>query len=464
MKLIILVCCVSCNNSCSTDSAYENIPSYELGEENLTDDLSIHPASTSLAFGTQVPGASQHEQLQFATGNSLFNQSWVQAPASTTGLDGLGPTFNSRACANCHLKDGRGKPFEPSNFGSKGFLIRLSIAGVNSHGGPVPVPNYGNQLQNHSNLNIPIEADIQETFEYQQGTYPDGTTYELRKPNYTFINENFGSLAGVLISPRIGQQTIGLGFIDALPESEILKNVDEFDANNDGISGRANYTWNVQTQTTEIGKFGWKANEPSLKQQIAGAFFGDMGLTTSIFNDNTCPPGQEDCYSAPNGGAPEVTDIQLDRVLFYQSALAVPKRRNYKKETVLRGRELFNTVNCKACHAIDFKTGPYEINPMLSNKNIRPYSDFLLHDMGEGLADNRPDFKANGREWRTQPLWGIGLIESVNNHTFLLHDGRARNIEEAILWHGGEAENSKHKFMNLTLQERDDLISFIKSL
>lgn len=468
LNTLLVVLCVGCYNSCSKEKAfisgpYEVINQYQEGEENLSDDLSVATTNNN-SFGKEIPGLDRTDIIRFASGNSLFNQSWVSAPASTSGLDGLGPTFNSRACASCHFKDGRGKPFEPSNFGSKGFLIRLSIPGKDPHGGPLPVPNYGDQLQNHSNLGIKKEADITVNFTLIDGTYPDGTKYQLRKPNYSIINENFGSLSGVLISPRVGQQTIGLGLIDALPESEILKNVDEFDTNNDGISGRANYVWDAVKQTTTIGKFGWKANQPNLKQQIAGAFFGDLGLTTSIFRGNPCPSAQQDCYKAPNGGDPEVTDKQMDRILLYQTALAVPKRRNYKDQDVLNGKVLFHKLKCVSCHSINFTTGAYPFNPLLERKNIRPYSDFLLHDMGEGLADNRPDFLANGREWRTQPLWGIGLINTVNKHTFLLHDGRARTIEEAILWHGGEAEQSKNNFKNLSKKEREELMSFIESL
>jgi CxxC motif-containing protein (DUF1111 family) len=266
------------------------------------------------------------------------------------------------------------------------------------------------------------------------------------------------------MSPRVGQQVIGLGLIDALSEESILANADEFDADNDGISGRANYVWNEITNSTSIGKFGWKANQPSLRQQVADAFNGDMGLTSSIFGNQNCPPGQDDCNNYPNGGTPEVIDSQLDDVVFYQSALAVPKRRKFMEQNVLEGKVLFNESDCVKCHAKNFTTGTSSENSHVEGIVIHPFSDFLLHDMGEALADNRPDFLANGNEWRTQALWGIGLIATVNNHTNLLHDGRARNIEEAILWHGGEAENSKQKFMNLSENDRNKVLEYINSL
>lgn len=459
--IVLLTLCFSC--SCSNDNNDHYVAVYEEGEEYLTAHLSINSSSNN-AFGHKVPNLSFDEQIQFATGNSLFNQSWVSSPASTTARDGLGPTFNARACANCHTKDGRGRPTMFSDENSAGFLVRISIPGQDAHGGPAAVPFYGGQIQDRANLGIPHEAKVNITYETIAGSYPDGTTYELRKPTYSFYDEQFGSLGGVLFSPRIGQQVIGLGLIDALPEQEILKNVDEFDTDGDGISGRANYVWDVAANATSIGKFGWKANQPNLKQQVAGAFNGDMGLTTSLFSENNCPDPQVDCQNAPNGGDPEVTNEQLDKVFFYQSALAVPIRRNYRDQSVLNGKALFTEADCIKCHQTNFTTGNYPFNNHLENVAIRPYSDFLLHDMGEGLADNRPDFLANGKEWRTQPLWGIGLIQTVNSHTFLLHDGRARNIEEAILWHGGEAEQSLTKFKNFTADERQDLINFVESL
>ncbi|WP_420572756.1 di-heme oxidoredictase family protein [Kordia sp.] len=466
MKQKIIVCCFGILfflGSCSKDDeVYIPIPAYEEGEEFLTGNLGVFSTSSN-AFGFEIPNLSFQQQAQFATGNSLFNQSWVSAPASTTARDGLGPTFNARACANCHFKDGRGRPLVTGQ-NSGGFLMRVSLPTTSITDAPMPVPGYGNQIQDRSNPTIPSEASVEVTYQTITGTYADGTSYELQKPIYTITNEQFGSLANVQTSPRVGQQTIGLGFISALPDSEILRFEDEFDMDNDGISGRANYVFNEETQQLEVGRYGWKANAPTLKQQIASAFHGDMGLTTSMFPDNNCPSPQQDCQNAPNGGEPEVTDTQLDRVLFYQTTLAVPNRRNVQEESVLQGKELFNTMNCISCHAIDQTTASFPYLPALENITIKPYSDFLLHDMGEDLADNRSDFKANGREWRTQPLWGLGLISTVNNHTFLLHDGRARNIEEAILWHGGEAENSKDQFTNLSAEERQQVLDFLNSL
>ncbi len=463
LKIVFISIIITCLYSCSDDdyTATSKIE-YEEGEEFLTSDLGVNSTSNN-AFGFEISGLSFVEQAEFATGNSLFNQTWVSSPASTTGRDGLGPTFNARACATCHFKDGRGKAFVNGE-DSSGFLMRISMPGQDSNGDALPVLGYGTQLQDRANNGIPFEAKVNVTYEIIDGEYADGTSYQLQKPIYSFSQEAFGSLSGVLMSPRVAQQTIGLGLISALPDEEITKFVDEADSDNDGISGRANYVYNYDINEQDLGKYGWKANAPTLKQQVAAALHGDMGLTTSLFSDSNCPSPQQDCADAINGGTPEVTDIQLDKMLFYQAHLAVPNRRNYKDENVLKGKALFSSLNCIGCHAINQKTGTEAASDYLKNITIKPYSDFLLHDMGDDLADNRPDYLATGNEWRTQPLWGIGLISTVNGHTNLMHDGRAANIEEAILWHGGEAENIREDFKNLSVDDRENLISFVNSL
>lgn len=450
--------------SCSKDEIEYTKYSYENGEELSAGKLTSQILGAN-AFDQAVHGLSETDDLLFFAGNSLFRQNWVSAPASTTARDGLGPLFNARACSSCHNKDGRGNPLEVGKDFSTGFLMRVSIPGEAPNGGPNPVPNYGDQIQDHANYGIPIEANITVQFETINGTFADGESYELRKPIYTITNENFGSLQNVLTSPRVGQQVIGLGLVDALSDQAILANADEHDIDNDGISGKPNYVWDVVAKKTTLGRFGWKANQPNLKQQVAAAFNGDMGLTSSLFPDENCPSPQNDCADAVNGGTPEVTDKSLHNVMIYSSSLSVPVRRNYKDEKVLKGKQLFRDMKCNSCHTESFTTSNnYPFNKTLQNITIRPFSDFLLHDMGDALADNRPDFKATGKEWRTQPLWGIGMIHTVNGHTFLLHDGRARNIEEAILWHGGEAENSKNQYVNLTKEDRTAVLSFINSL
>jgi CxxC motif-containing protein (DUF1111 family) len=257
--------------------------------------------------------------------------------------------------------------------------------------------------------------------------------------------------------------------LEAIPEGAIRANTDPQDNNGDGVSGRASEVWSHEKQQVALGRFGWKAGNPSVRQQGSDAFAGDMGLSTRMFARpaGDCTQAQEKCRAAPTGeqnGKPEVTKQMLDLVIFYSQNLAVPKRRNPASPQVLRGKQIFNSIDCVACHIPTFKTGPINGQPHLSNQRVWPYTDLLLHDMGEGLADNRPEGVANGREWRTPPLWGIGLTQTVNGHTFFLHDGRARGIEEAILWHGGEAAAVRDSYAALSKNERDALVAFVNSL
>jgi CxxC motif-containing protein (DUF1111 family) len=416
------------------------------------------------AFGLQVNNLSSQEKLDFFVGNSFFNQNWVQAPSSTTARDGVGPMFNARSCSGCHFKDGRGRP--PMYDGEKGIglLLRLSISGQNSVGGPNPSANYGDQLEDQSVQGVPMEGDY--TIQYAEiaGQYPDGTPYSLRKPNYLISNLNYGPLeSDIMVSPRCAPQMIGLGLLEAISTGDILAREDVNDADGDGISGKANYVWDPISQSTQLGRFGWKANVPGIYQQVAGAFLGDMGITTWVFPDENCTGIQTDCSMAVNGGTPEIEKSKLDAVVLYSQTLAVPAKRNTNNVDVAFGEQLFAQIQCTKCHVSQMTTSTHSVSA-LSNQIISPYTDLLLHDMGDGLADNRPDFLADGKEWRTTPLWGIGLIETVNKHSFLLHDGRARSIEEAILWHGGEAENAKTLFMNLNKLEREQVLKFLASM
>jgi CxxC motif-containing protein (DUF1111 family) len=416
------------------------------------------------AFGHQSPGLSGMQELNFAVGNSFFNQNWVASPASTTARDGLGPTFNARSCSSCHFKDGRGRPPSFDGEQSTGFLIRLSLVSTNPNEAPVPHPAYGTQLNSMSNVGILSEGDVHITYSNEEYSFPDGETYSLQTPDYTFANLNYGDLSGVLISPRVGQHMIGLGLLETISPIDILANVDEEDLNNDGVSGRVNYVPDVIDKSLKIGRFGWKAGQPNVKQQSADAFVGDIGITSSMYPSQNCTSPQNDCLDASNGGEPELTDRSLGFVELYASNLSVPARRNFDSESVKNGKTLFNNAGCVSCHKSNYRTGVNSTFPNLSNQEIWPYTDLLLHDMGPELADNRSEYVADGQEWRTPPLWGVGLFETVNRHTFFLHDGRARNLLEAIMWHGGEAESSKNNFANYSKTERDQLIEFVKSL
>lgn len=410
---------------------------------------------TSYAFSYQVNGLTSAQSLMFYVGNSFFNQSWVQAPSSTTARDGLGPLYNARSCSACHFRDGRGSPVANS-----GLLFRLGSGFDNA-----PDAVYGGQLQDYSHNSVTPEGSMGINYVEETGYFADGTSYSLRRPVYTVAGQFYGALQGTTgISPRVGQQMIGLGLLELIPEAAILANADPDDSNGDGISGRANYVTDIVSGSLVIGRFGWKANVGSIAHQVAGAFNGDIGITSTYFPNENYTVNQPSCAGLPSGGTPEIEDTDLDAVILYARTLAVPKRRKTTASNVKYGAQFFKSLGCISCHKMDYTTGfGGDIAP-LKNQKITPYTDLLLHDMGPGLADNVPDHQASGTEWRTQPLWGLGLISIVNGHTNLLHDGRARSIEEAILWHGGEAQKSADKYKKLPASQRAMLIQYLESL
>ncbi len=469
--ICILVGMILISTGCQVDETpveTEVVGQYdELLEENeeLSGGQTTIFNTTPNAFAQPAPGLQGMDELLFFVGNSFFNQNWVTAPASTTARDGLGPMFNARSCAGCHFKDGRGRAPEFDGETPTGFLIRLSIPGENLYHAPVPEPTYGGQFQNQAILEVAAEGNIKIEYEKIEGTFADGTPYSLRKPTYTLTDLAYGELhPEAMMSPRVANQMIGLGLLEAIPEARLLELADPIDQDGDGISGRPNYVWDAYNNRMAMGRFGWKANQPNLVQQVAGAFNGDMGIATALFPNDNCHEGQTDCQAAPHGGQPEIADDDFLKVVLYSSTLAVPARRDWADEIVLRGKAIFHEIGCAQCHTPKHETGVHLTIPALSHQTIYPYTDLLLHDMGEGLADGRPDFQADGQEWRTPPLWGIGLFETVNGHTTYLHDGRARNLLEALLWHGGEAETAKDSVLQLSAEEREALISFLKSL
>ncbi len=337
---------------------------------------------------------------------------------------------------------------------------------MDANGGPLGDPVYGGQLQDKATEIVLNEFNVWVSYQEISGQYPDGTSYSLRQPVYAFQQLNYGPFAsGLMYSPRIAPQMPGLGLLEIVPEADILSYADESDADQDGISGKANQVWDAELQQVVLGRFGWKANQPSLKQQTAGAFNGDLGITSNLFPQDHLSLVQQQQYpNVPNGGSPEIPDDILNKVVSYTRTLAVPARRNYDDGVVLRGKYLFQEIQCSSCHRPELNTGNSGEIAALHHQKIWPYTDLLLHDLGDGLADGRPDFLASGNEWRTPPLWGIGLIPTVNGHSYLLHDGRARNIEEAILWHGGEAEKSREAYKKLNSTDRAALIKFVESL
>lgn len=415
------------------------------------------------AFSLPAHNISDDHEPMFHTGNSFFNQAWVQAPASTRTRDGLGPLFNARACSTCHFRDGRGQPPEPGE-NHAGFLLRLSVAGVGPHGEPVPDPVYGGQLQPFSIADVPPEGAPIVEYTVIEGAYDDGTPYTLLEPRYGIGELGYGPLADdIRMSPRIAPQMIGMGLLEAIPAARLEALADPDDADGDGISGRINHVWHGEAGVEAIGRFGWKAEQPTVRAQVAGAFLGDMGITSDPNPDQNCSGAQPECQMAIDGGGPEIEPHLLERVVVYSSLLAVPVRRDWEDPEVLRGKGLFKAAGCADCHVPTHDTGDAAFEELV-DQAIWPYTDLLLHDMGPGLSDGRPVFGASGAEWRTPPLWGLGLVPTVNRHDRLLHDGRARGVGEAILWHGGEGEASAAAFRAMDKEQRAALVRFVESL
>ncbi|WP_022962608.1 di-heme oxidoredictase family protein [Halopseudomonas pelagia] len=409
-------------------------------------------------------------RLDFSVGNSFFRNPWVIAPSSTDARDGLGPLFNTNSCQGCHIKDGRGHPPARGETAVSLFL-RLSVpadakadALILKQHGFLPAPVYGSQLQTAAIPGMQPEADLIIEWAEREKMLADGTSVSLREPTYRIENPAYGPLpANLLVSPRVAPPMIGLGLLEAIPEADILAAVDPDDSNADGISGRANYVWNRATETTVLGRFGWKAAEPNVMQQSMGAFAGDMGLTSTLVPHTDCTAVQ-DCGRFAHGGEPEVSDTVANFVAFYARSLAVPARRDLDNADVTRGAQLFNQSGCAGCHTPRHVTGEVAGRADLSNQTIWPYTDLLLHNMGPELADGRPEFLADGNEWRTPPLWGIGLAQQINPRAGFLHDGRAETLEQAILWHGGEAEQAVEHYRQLSNEQRGALILFLESL
>ncbi|WP_338723967.1 di-heme oxidoredictase family protein [Devosia sp. XK-2] len=433
------------------------------------------------SFSHFLDNLSFEQEEKFKLGNALFRKIWVSSPSSTQASDGLGPLFNARGCQSCHIKDGRGHPPFEGQAENVSMFLRLSVPpGENDprptvdgvRAGVVGDPVYGTQLQDFAVPGLPAEGRMVIDYVDLPVTLGDGNQVVLRSPTYSVADLAYGPLADdVMLSPRMANPMIGLGLVEEIPPEDILANADPDDADGDGISGRPNWTIAPETNTLALGRFGWKAGMATIRSQSAAAFAGDIGISTPLVDKpyGDCTDAQSDCLALPTGeqsrlGPTEAPSPVLDLVTFYAQTLGVPERRNVGDPRVLAGKAAFYQAGCASCHIPKFVTSRDAENPAHRFQLIWPYSDFLLHDMGEGLADHRPEGQADGFEWRTPPLWGIGLTEAVSGHTFFLHDGRARNLAEAILWHGGEAQAARDAFAGMNAQTRQDLIVFLESL
>ena len=424
-----------------------------------------------------MPFERRHD---FKLGNALFQKLWVSSPSSTQASDGLGPLYNARSCQACHIKDGRGRPPLPGEDATSMLLRLARPARTPAEEDAIkrhevlnfPDETYGEQLQNLAIPGVNSEGKLVRSYQEQSVTLADGDVISLRKPSYGVSGTHYGALgADTTLSPRIAQPTLGLGLIEAVADEDILALADPDDKNGDGISGNPAWVRDHRSGALRLGRFGWKAQNASVRDQSASAFMHDIGISTpdAPFHYGDCTKAQTDCLKMPTGVQPRLGDVEapspvLDLVTFYVENLAVPARRNVDAPDVLKGKQLFYTSGCTACHTPKFVTRRNANDALHSFQLIWPYADFLLHDMGEGLADGQQVGEASGREWRTQPLWGIGLTQTVNGNGFYLHDGRARNLREAILWHGGEAEKSRQDFKALSKTERKAVLRFLGSL
>ncbi len=423
---------------------------------------------TRLSYEQPLPALSGERREAFLLGNAVFDRGWITAPAAATQVDGLGPLFNAASCAACHLNSGRGRPPKEPGEMMLSMIVRLSVPGMHEHGGPLPEPSYGTQLQDRAIAGVSPEAQVTVRYEELPGAFADGEAFSLRKPVYIVEQLGYGPLSpDVLMSPRVAPAVFGLGLLAAIPEATLYSLADPDDRDGDGISGRINHVWDVQAGAPAVGRFGWKASQPNLAQQTAAAFLGDMGLSTELFPTQECTSAQRACSAAPVGaldGEPEVEPTDFASLIHFMHTLAVPARRDYARPAVAQGERIFHELGCARCHLPSLQTGALPGFPELEGHTIRPYTDLLLHDMGEGLSDLRPDYEASGQEWRTPPLWGIGLVKTVNSHAYFLHDGRARGLLEAVLWHGGEAQAARDGVLALSKQERAALVAFLESL
>jgi len=443
-------------------------------------------AATSLAsvdvnsFSHFSENITFEERGTFKLGNALFQKLWVSSPSSTQASDGLGPLYNARSCQSCHIKDGRGHPPEGAADATSMFL-RLARPAATAeeeaalksfHAMSLPDPIYGRQLQDQAIPGLKAEGHMAIDYREEPVTLAGGEVVRLRRPTYSITDLAYGDLdPATTLSPRVTQPMLGLGLVQAIHEADILALADPDDADGDGISGKAAVAIDPKTGRQTLGRFGWKAQAATVRQQSAEAFALDIGISTPEvpLPDGDCTPAQTACLERPNGVQKRLGDAEapppvMDLVTFYAENLAVPARRRASFPETLAGKRVFYETGCVSCHHPKFVTRRDAGNKAHAFQLIWPYSDFLLHDMGEGLADGQPVGVATGREWRTPPLWGIGLTKTVNGHTFFLHDGRARNLTEAILWHGGEAQAARDRFAALEKQDRDALLTFLESL
>jgi CxxC motif-containing protein (DUF1111 family) len=413
-------------------------------------------------LAARINGLTDAQRTAARQGEAFFNTSFIPSPSEATRRDGLGPLFNSANCRSCHNSLGRGRPPAADNQQPVSLVLQLGAPQDDGTWGDEPV--YGPNFNPFAVPGVEPEGSVVITRSAVRGRYADGEPWELQAPTYHLTDLRYGELhPRAALSPRLAQPIIGMGLLDAVPDDVILALADSGDADRDGISGRPN--WIVGSAGgRRLGRFGWKANQPDLRAQTTAALFAEMGITSSDRPDQNCTAAQPACLAGPHGGNPEIADADLADLVFFQRVLAVPPRRGLDDPEVIFGAALFREAGCDGCHVPRLVTGEVPGLPALSRQEIFPFTDLLLHDMGPELADGRPDHQASGTEWRTPPLWGLGRAGDIAREVFYLHDGRARSLEEAILWHGGEAAAARAHFIAWDKAQRNALVKFLESL
>ena len=418
------------------------------------------------AFTQHVPDLTDAQLKAFALGNRIFSTSWVAAPASVAIFDGLGPFFSQRSCSGCHLRDGRSRPpmGGPDSGGrhDDGAYV-IGLAREDGAGGLAPDPTSGEQLSERALPGLVPEGMVDVRWAEQPFRFPDGETASLRHPEYDLRDLGYGPLApGTRLRPRLAPAMPGMGLLEAIPDSEILAREDPDDRDGDGISGRAHRV-PAPDGSIRVGRFGWKADKVAIHDQVVRALRLDIGITSHDLPTSDVTAAEPEAARLPEGGDPEIGDTTLAAIVDYCAMLAVPARRNLHDPGVARGAREFAAAGCASCHGGAYVTGASPF-AALDHQRIKPGTDLLLHDMGPSLAEGVSARAASGAEWRTPPLWGLGLHAHVTGYRFLLHDGRARTLVEAILWHGGEANASRERFIHLPAGARRDLLAYLESL
>ncbi|GJG89235.1 hypothetical protein tb265_44160 [Gemmatimonadetes bacterium T265] len=431
--------------------------------------------ATSRAFSQPAPGVGGDRLATFQAGDALFDAAFVPAPAAVNA--GLGPRFDNTSCGGCHVSDGRGRPPAAGDAGLaeavRAMIVRVSVPGADAHGAPAPVPGVGTQLTLRAAVGFLPFGTVRVTYTDSVGRFADGTAYTLRVPHYTVAAPAGAPVplpADILVSARVAPPNFGLGLLDAVPEADIRALAASPDAAAAGIAGHVNVVWDGVAGALTLGKFGLKSNSATIAEQVASAAHGDMGLTSPLFPKKVCTVAELAGAAtagacAQPGGATDLSAEQVARLTAYVQTLGVPARRAAAPgyaAAVARGEQLFRSAGCAGCHVATLRTGTVAGAPERSNQTIHPYTDLLLHDMGPDLADDRPDYQATGREWRTAPLWGVGLTALVSGgQATFLHDGRARSLLEAILWHGGQATPAREQVRAMPAADRDALLQFL---